>query len=105
MFGYLALAALAGLCAGVGDTFLSYWAKTGRPEWFAGGLIVLNAALVIFAHLLRKGTLAQSVVLFIVGNVVVVALVSHFILHEPISPVRWACLSIAVVAVVAMELL
>jgi len=105
-YAFLALAALAGLFAGAGDTLLNHWAKSeSTPQWFFGGLLVLNIALVIFAYVLRSGTLAESVVLFIVANVLCVAIVSQFVLHESISASRWLCLSVALLAVVAMEFL
>lgn len=85
---------------------LNHWAKAdGRPGWIAGGLLVLNASLIAFAYVLKKGTLAESVVLFIVANVLFVAIVSQFVLHEAISPARWLCLSVALAAVIVMELL
>mgnify|MGYP000536513406 CR=1 FL=1 len=103
---YLVLATVAGLFAGIGDTLLNHWAKSdGRPGWIISGMLVLNVALLIFAYVLKKGTLAESTVLFILTNVVFVAIVSRFVLHEAISPGRWVCLSVAIVAVAVMELL
>lgn len=103
---YLTIALVAGLFAGVGDIFLNYWAKSSNQTiLLVWGVMLFNASVFMFAGLLRRGLLVESLVIYIVANVLFVTLFSYFILQEPMNSYRWFWLFTAVISVVAVELL
>ena len=111
--GFYFLAAFAGLMASIGDSFLNIWAKVlpaGTPTWvpqwmsLAGGFVFWNISLVIFILMLKRGFLAQSIVMFITANCVFGLLMSQFMFHEVLSTIQWIAIALAIGAVVMMEL-
>lgn len=97
----LVLAIVAGIFAGIGDSFLGQWAKVeARTEWLVCGFIVHNIAILILIFVIKKGTLAEGVAVFFVANFLIVTFTSQFIIGEPISSIRWAYLVIAILAVI-----
>lgn len=103
MFYGIALA--AGLVGGVGDVFINRWAKNvAGLRSLVLGLLLCNVALGLFASLLRRGSLASCVVVFLVANSLLTLAVSQFVLAEPLSRMRWAGILVALVGVVMVEL-
>lgn len=102
---YILTALAAGLFAAFGDILLNYWAKfSDRNEYMIWGALLFNASFFIFSAVLKRGFLAESLVIYIVANVVFVGLVSFFVLQEPMNSYQWFWLFVASVAVVAFEL-
>ena len=99
------LALGAGLMAGLGDTCLFQWTKSdGKVTWLLGGLVSWNISLAIFIAVLRRGVLAQSVIIYIVANCVVALGISYFALHETLSRQQWCGIAVALVGIIIMEL-
>jgi drug/metabolite transporter (DMT)-like permease len=103
VFYLVALA--AGLMGGVGDVYINRWAKNvGSLPSLALGFALCNGALALFTWLLRRGSLASTVVVFLVANTLLTLAVSQLVLAEPVSRMRWTGIFVAIVGVVMVEL-
>lgn len=99
------LSILAGLMAAIGDSCLNQWAKhDSKGIWLFGGFVFWNVSLLLFLSMLKRGMLAQCVVLFIITNCILVLLISHFTFHAELSRQQWLGIFLAVLGVVVMEL-
>lgn len=102
---FYGVALTAGLVGGVGDVFINRWAKnTAGVASLAVGFGLCNAALALFTWLLRRASLASTVVVFLVANSLLTLAVSQLVLAEPLSRARWAGILVAIVGVVMVEL-
>lgn len=101
---FYGVALLAGLVGGVGDVFINRWAKsTAGAGSLALGFALCNVALGLFTWLLQRGSLATSVIVYLVSGSLLTFAVSHFLLHEPVSRLRAAGIAVALVGVVMVE--
>jgi drug/metabolite transporter (DMT)-like permease len=102
---FYGVALAAGLVGGVGDVFINRWAKnTSGLGSLVLGFALCNGALALFTWLLRRGSLASTVVVFLVANSLLTLAVSQAVLAEPLSRMRWAGILVALVGVVILEL-
>ncbi len=102
---FYGVALTAGLVGGVGDVFINRWAKdTAGVASLVVGFALCNVALALFTWLLRRGSLASTVVVFLVANSLLTLAVSQLVLAEPLSRARWAGILVAIVGVVMVEL-
>ncbi len=61
-------------------------------------------ALALFTWLLLRASLATSVIVYLVSGSLLTFAVSHFLIHEPVSRLRVAGITVALVGVVMVEL-
>jgi drug/metabolite transporter (DMT)-like permease len=96
-------AAVAGIVGAYGDFLLARWAR--QPSWALLGSAFLfwNAALAMFAFMLRRSILARVVVLFLVANAVVVFAVTRFVLQDALSARQWVGMFVAVGGLIILE--
>ena len=98
------LAIIAGSLAGIGDSMLDLWVKNPRNTlYLIGGFIIFNVSLIVFIGMLKIGLLNQSVILFIVANVLLVFIASFVLFKESFSTQKFFWAIIALVAVIMME--
>lgn len=98
------LATIAGGLAGIGDSFLNKWAKNSADIWsLVVGFLILNISLVVFLLMLKRGYLEQSVILYIVANVLLVFFASFVVFKEPISIEKLFWVGITLFAVIMLE--
>src|SRR6187397_305393 len=89
--GTLALVLIYVLAGAAGDLMLTYGMRQHpvSPAWVGSALACFATSYAIFLGLLRE--LPLSVVVPAgAGSYLVITLLSHLLLHEPVSPLRWA---------------
>ncbi|OGY35159.1 MAG: hypothetical protein A3E36_00590 [Candidatus Andersenbacteria bacterium RIFCSPHIGHO2_12_FULL_45_11b] len=98
------LALASGLVGGTGDILLNHWAKVShKPIYLLGGYACWILALVLFTVMLKKGMLADCVILFLLANCAVALVVGPVMFDDHMSTQKWAGVALAVFALVLMH--
>lgn len=99
-----AMALVAGLTGGLGDILLYKWAKgAGELKYIVSGFVCWAIALVFFAMMLKKGLLADCVILFLLANCAIALIAGPIIFHDPMSRQKWLGVALAITALVLIE--
>lgn len=98
------LAMTSGLVGGVGDILLNHWAKiSSKLGYLIGGYACWIVALMLFTAMLKKGMLADCVVLFLLANCAVALIAGPLLFHDHMSAQKWAGVVLAIFALVLMH--
>lgn len=98
------LAMASGLIGGGGDILLNQWAKVSpKLGYLLGGYACWMVALVLFTCMLKKGMLADCVVLFLLANCAVALIAGPLLFHDHMSAQKWAGVVLAIFALVLMH--
>jgi multidrug transporter EmrE-like cation transporter len=99
------MAIFAGVMAGIGDSFLNEWAKSGHTiDSLIAGVVYWNIALIFFVFMLKNGLFADSVVFFVVSNFLVSMVISQVLFHEQFTHLKGFGVVLALCSLVAMSL-
>lgn len=96
--------ALAGAFAGAGDLCLKLGAQSVGRSWTVGGAALWACSAVLFARALRLQPLLVAGTTFVTVNAVIVVVLSQVVFREPVLPLQWAGIALAVIALVLIEL-
>lgn len=98
------LALVSGLVGGAGDILLNHWAKvSSKWVYLVGGYACWIAALVLFTIMLKKGMLADCVILFLLANCAVALIAGPIMYNDSMSAQKWAGVGLAICALVLMH--
>jgi len=100
----LALLALDALLVTSGSVALRHWATSFSSSSLAAGLALYNLGTVLWLAVMRRGMpLGRAVVVFGTMNLVLAVVAGIAIFKERLSPVQWAGVGLALLAVVLVE--
>src|SRR3989344_9081221 len=99
-----AIALVAGLAGGLGDILLYKWAKgAGELKYIISGFSCWLIALVLFTAMLKRGLLADCVILFLLANCAIALIAGPIFFHDPMSKQKWLGVALAISALVLIE--
>ncbi|MDG4795751.1 SMR family transporter [Micromonospora sp. WMMD1082] len=75
-----------------------------RPGWAVAGIAIAIASLVMLTRALRTLPLSSAYTVWVGTGAVGVALAGVFVLGEPLTPLRAACLALIVAGVIGLTL-
>lgn len=102
MISFLLLA-LGGVILTVGDLVMKKWVIDGRLGTYAIGILVYLIALNLLAQSYRSKNIAVASSLFVILNIVSLAIASYFIYGEKLTPMQLVGIALAVAAVACLE--
>lgn len=100
----LAILFIGGVVLTVGDIIMKRWTQTNEPFVYAGGMVVYLIGLTFLAFSFKYKGIAVASVLFIVFNVATLAIVGWLFFNEPLSAHKLIGISLALIAVVVLEM-
>ncbi len=94
---------LGGLVLTAGDIVMKEWALKGGTSYFLQGLAIWTVGLVFLALSFKYKNMAAASAIFVIVNVVSLALISWLHYDEPLSKAQVAGVGLAIVAVFLLE--
>jgi uncharacterized membrane protein len=101
---FIILALLVGLLGACGDGLFTSWAQRNKVSHLIAGWIMCNIALGFLAYALKKGTLAETMVIYTVVSDVLILLMSIFLFKEAVSTQAYYGAIIAILGAVIMQI-
>lgn len=99
----LFLLATGGILLTIGDIVMKHWVVNGGAKHYGLGLVVYLAGLNLLAHSFRFKSIAVASVVFILFNVVSLAIAGFYLYNEKPTATQLAGMSLALAAVICLE--
>lgn len=87
----------------LGDVIMKSWVESNRRIVFVIGLVVYMAGITLLAKSYRYENIAVASVIFVIFNVVILAIVSWLHFKEPLTPVQIGGILMGIAAVALLE--
>jgi multidrug transporter EmrE-like cation transporter len=94
------LIVVVGLSSAVGDALINQYSRTNNLNFFLLGCFSWFIAAAFLSQILRKELFAPSVALFLLGNIIIAALIGYFYFGDHVPITQWLWIALAVVAMI-----
>lgn len=99
----LLLLFIGGTALTIGDIIFKFWVTNNKPLFFASGLAIYVVGLLFLIQTFKTEHIATASMIFIIFNIVTLALVSAYYFDEHLTNVQFAGVVLAMAAVAIME--
>jgi len=93
-----------GIILTIGDIFMKKWVKTQTHTWYIIGLIVYMIGMNFLAQSFKYKNIAVASVIFVIFNIITLAIVSRLYFKESLSPLQIIGVITGIAAVILLEL-
>lgn len=100
----LKLILIGSLVTTAGDIVMKEWTVTDKRTLYLAGMLVYLVGLNFLARSYRYENIAVASLVFVILNIVVLALVSYLLFGEGLSPLRLVGMGVGLLAIVILEL-
>lgn len=99
----LLLLFIGGSALTVGDIIFKFWITNNKPSFFVAGIAIYVVGLLFLIQTFKTEHIATASMIFIIFNIVTLALVSAYYFDEHLTNLQLAGVVLAMAAVVIME--
>jgi len=93
-----------GIILTIGDIFMKKWVNTQTHTWYIIGLIIYIIGMNFLAQSYRYKNIAVASVIFVIFNIITLAIVSRLYFKESLSPLQIIGVITGIAAVILLEL-
>lgn len=105
MLGYIWIT-LGGVTLTIGDIIFKIWIDRSLPYlslFYTSGMVCYIVGLIFLVESFKTQNIAVASALFVIMNIVTLALFSWFYFHEPLSTTQMFGLGLALIAIFLLE--
>lgn len=95
----LTFLAIGGLLLTIGDVVFKFWAKEALARYYVSGLALYLMGMLCLVESFKTHNMAVASAIFVVVNIVTLAIVSWLYFAEPLTSQQMVGISLAIVAV------
>lgn len=95
---------IGGIFLTLGDVVFKFWIERPHPWEYPVGLTLYVIGLIFLVHSYKTQNIAVASIIFVIINVVTLALLSWFYFDEKLSHIAMVGLLLAFVAIILLEL-
>lgn len=99
----LLLLFLGGTTLTVADVIMKRWIEDKSQLVFWLGMLVYMIGMAFLAHSFKEKNIAVASMIFVIFNIITLAIVSHVFFHEPLSLQQIIGISVGILSVAIME--
>ena len=94
---------LGGFILTIGDIFFKYWTKNPHNWMYVTGLTIYVFGLMFLIQSFKTTNIAVASAIFVVANIVTLAIVSWIFFNEPLSNLQIFGVLLAIVSIIILE--
>ena len=88
----------------IGDVFFKFWTKNPHIWMYLVGISIYVVGLMFLIQSFKSTNIAVASAIFVVANVVTLAIVSWIFFHEPLSYLQIFGIILAIIAILILEI-
>jgi multidrug transporter EmrE-like cation transporter len=100
----LLLLFLGGVTLTIADIIMKKWVESENLPAFWLGMLIYMVAMAFLAHSFKQKNMAVASMIFVIFNVVTLAIASHILFHEKLSLQQIVGIAVGFVSIAILEL-